>query len=120
MFVGSCSGKVAAIDRASGELAWSHDTAADGPAAQFHGEILLDDGELLLVGADARPAAFVYAFERVTGRVRWKRAFPGGVATDLLRHGEAVLGVSMVGGEVFALDAATGEPLWRVDDPPPG
>lgn len=109
-----------ALDRASGDVAWSHDTALDGPAAQFHGEILLDDGELLLVGADARPTAFVYAFERATGRVRWKQAFPGGVATDLLRHGGAVLGVSMVAGEVFALDAATGEPLWRVDDPPPG
>lgn len=108
-----------ALDRASGEVAWSYDTAADGPAAQFHGEMLLD-GELLLLGADARPAAFVYAFEHATGEVRWQQAFPGGVATDLLRHGRAVLGVSMVGGEVFALDAATGEPLWSADDPPPG
>lgn len=108
-----------ALDRATGELAWSHDTQADGPAAQFHGEILLDD-ELLLIGADARPVAFVYAFEPTTGKVRWKQAFPGGVATDLLRHGDAVLGVSMVGGEVFALAAATGELLWSVDDPPPG
>lgn len=119
MFVGSCSGKLVALDRVSGEVAWSHHTASDGPAAQFHGEILLD-GELLLVGTDARPNGFVYAFERATGEVRWKQAFPGGVGSDLVRHRGAVLGAAMIGGEVFALDLATGEPLWRVDDPPPG
>ncbi|HEX6203444.1 MAG TPA: PQQ-binding-like beta-propeller repeat protein, partial [Thermoanaerobaculia bacterium] len=116
--VGSCSGRVLALGAGDGELAWSFDTAADGARAQFHGEAVVD-GELLLIGADGRPAAFVYALELATGRVRWKQAFPGGVPVDLLRHGRAVLGVSMA-GEVFALDAVTGEPLWRVDDPPPG
>lgn len=117
MIAASCSGRIVALDRASGEAAWTYDTAGDGAGAQFHGEILLTD-DLVLVGADGRPTAFAYAFERASGRLRWKQAFPGGVPVDLLPHEGNLLGVAMIGGEIFALDAASGAPVWRVEDPP--
>ena len=118
LFIGSCAGSFLALDRASGEVAWSYDTAQDGPSAQFHGDALLTE-ELVVVGSDAKPMGQLYAFERSTGWVRWKIPFPGGVAAELHRHGDTVLAVAMV-GEVWAVDLATGYPIWTYDQAPEG
>jgi outer membrane protein assembly factor BamB len=109
-YVGSCSGFVYAFDTATGDVRWSYDTGTDGPRAQFHGDLLVTD-DLVVVGADARPQAYLYAFERRSGAVRWQHPFPGGVAVDLIRFGDSVVATSM-GGDVFAVDLTSGEILW--------
>jgi len=116
--IGSCAGSYLALDRASGAVAWSYDTSQDGPAAQFHGDALVTD-ELLVVGSDAQPMGQLYAFDRGTGEVRWKIPFPGGVAAELHRHGDTVLAVA-VAGEVWAVELATGYPIWTFEEAPEG
>jgi len=118
VYIGSCAGSFLAFDRTSGERAWSYDTAQDGPAGQFHGDALIGD-KLVVVGSDARPMGRLYAFDRKSGELRWKVPFPGGVASEPQRHGDRVLVVT-AGGEVLALDLATGSPVWTFDDPPEG
>ena len=116
VFFGACPGSYYAVDRASGEVAWSYDTSQDGPVAQFHGDALITD-ELVVVGSDAQPMGQLYAFDRATGEARWKIPFPGGVAAELHRHGDSVLAVA-VAGEVWAVDLATGYPVWTFDEAP--
>jgi outer membrane protein assembly factor BamB len=116
LYFGSCAGSYYAVDRASGEVAWSYDTSQDGPTAQFHGDALITD-ELVVVGSDAQPMGQLYAFDRATGDARWKIPFPGGVAAELHRHGESVLAVA-IAGEVWAVDLATGYPIWTVEEGP--
>jgi outer membrane protein assembly factor BamB len=114
--VGSCAGSFLALDRTTGEVAWSHGTSEDGPSAQFHGDALITEG-LVVVGSDAQPMGQLYAFDRTSGEPRWKIPFPGGVAAELHRHGDTVLAVA-VGGEVWAVDLATGYPLWTFEEAP--
>ena len=116
MHVGSCGGTFYSFERASGRVAWSYDTQADGQRAEFHGDPLITD-ELVIVGADAEPLAFVYAFDRTTGAVRWKRSFDGGVPVDVVGAGDTVFVVTMR-GEPVALDRATGTERWRSSDLP--
>lgn len=116
VFFGACPGSFFAVDRASGEMVWSHDTSQDGPEAQFHGDALITE-ELVVVGSDAQPMGQLYAFDRGSGEVRWKIPFPGGVAAELHRHGENVL-VEAVAGEVWAVDLATGYPIWTYEGAP--
>lgn len=118
LFIGSCAGSYLAVDRASGEIAWSYDTAQDGSPAQFHGDALITE-DLVVVGSDARPMGQLYAFDRATGATRWKVPFPGGVTAQLHRHGDLVLAVA-VAGEVWAVDLATGYPVWTYDRAPEG
>ncbi len=117
VFVGSCSGSFFALTD-EGEVRWSYATSEDGTSAQFHGDVIVS-ADLVIVGSDAEPVALLYAFERATGKLRWSLPFPGGVASDLRRLGEAVLAVA-VSGEVVSVDLESGEVRWRVDDPPDG
>jgi outer membrane protein assembly factor BamB len=73
--------------------------------------------ELVIVGADVEPLAFVYAFDRTTGAVRWQRSFDGGVPLDVLGAGDMVFVVTRR-GEPVALDLATGAERWRFSDLP--
>lgn len=116
VFVGSCSGSYYALDARTGAVVWSYDTARDGAAGQFHGDALVTD-ELVIVGSDARPAGHLYALDRKTGAARWKLPFAGGVAADVLQHGDAAVAVA-VSGEVFAVEPASGTLLWHVDAAP--
>jgi outer membrane protein assembly factor BamB len=89
------------------------DDVAAGRRAEFHGEPLVVD-DLVLTGSDDRDpggAGFVYAFDRITGRVRWKRPAARGVMGGLLRRGSRVYGVSLA-DELLCLDLATGRTLW--------
>lgn len=111
LYVGSCSGRFIAFVSATGEEAWSYDTAQDGPAAQFHGDALVTD-DAVFVGTDGPPVGWVYAFERATGKVRWKRSFARGVSAQVLGRGDFVYAVGGA-GEVAAMDVRTGAVAWH-------
>lgn len=110
LYVGSCSGRFFAFDAATGTERWVYDTTADGPAAQFHGDMLIQ-GDQLVVGADVEPTGHLYAFDRTSGRVLWKLPSPGGVSTQVLA-GEGLVYAQTTYGEVWAVDAATGRRVW--------
>ncbi len=114
VYVGSCSGVFYAFEAETGTVLWQYDTATNGTAAQFHGDVLVTD-DLVIVGSDARPVGHIYAFERKDGAARWKRTFPLGVAVDLKRFGDTVL-VAAMNGEVAAFDLDTGDARWRVEN----
>jgi outer membrane protein assembly factor BamB len=110
LYIGSCSGRFLALDLATGEPRWSHDTAKDGAPAQFHGDVLLQDG-FVFVGADADPVGHLYAFDVASGRLAWKLAFPGGVPAQVLGRAGVVF-AQAANGEVWALEARTGKVAW--------
>lgn len=112
LYVGSCSGKFLALNRATGEVAWSYDTSVDASGAQFHGDAVVID-EVIVVGSDSVDRAYFYAFDRGTGAVRWKQGFSGGVAVTPLRHEERVY-VMTGAGDVVAVELDSGEIDWSV------
>jgi outer membrane protein assembly factor BamB len=65
----------------------------------------------VITGSDQSPKGYVYAFEKATGRVRWKTAV-GGLETDLLRYRNTTLG-GATGGKLVSLDLDTGNPRWE-------
>lgn len=109
VYAASCSGKVFALDRASGQVRWSFETGAT-----FHGQPVVASG-LLIIPSDA---GFVYAFELASGEVRWKTPVPPpGVLSDLVLAGSTVAGLDGW-GQLFSLDLATGGMRWLF--PPDG
>jgi outer membrane protein assembly factor BamB len=114
VYVGSCSGSLYALDREVGDVAWSYDTSADGPRANFHGSAVLSP-ELIVIGSDTQSEGRLYAFDRVTGEVRWQHTTAGGFPSDLARLGSGVLALTM-SGEVWYADVDTGRMRWKFDE----
>ena len=75
MFIGSCAGNFYAINKTTGQLQWSYDIRKDGNQQSFHGDPLVTN-DLILIGTDKscdpNGVGHVYAFERDSGKVRWK------------------------------------------------
>lgn len=67
--------------------------------------------DLVITGSDQTPKGYVYAFEKATGRVRWKTAV-GGLETDILRYGDTLIG-GATGGRLVSLDIETGNQRWE-------
>jgi outer membrane protein assembly factor BamB len=87
MFIGSCSGNFYAIDKSTGQLQWSYDIRRDGNQQSFHGDPLVTN-DLILIGSDKscdpNGVGHAYAFERDTGKVRWKYRSTS-VPTDVIQ-----------------------------------
>jgi outer membrane protein assembly factor BamB len=97
------------VDVGTGKPRWKYDTRADGNAAQFHGNPLIT-GDLLVTGSDGQGGGYTYAFERMTGELRWKIQ-TSGWSTDLVRFGDLVIGGTDV-GDLTALEIASGKSAW--------
>jgi eukaryotic-like serine/threonine-protein kinase len=114
VFVGSCAGVFYALNKATGAVQWSYDIRRDGKQISFHGNPLITD-DLILIGTDHSCApdgiGHVYAFERNTGKVRWKYQTTS-VPTDILRIGQNIYFGSFQ-DSWYALKLLTGELLWK-------
>ena len=107
-------GRVAAIDRASGDVLWTLDR--DVPMVF---DLVLNGGVLAIVGdslsgaqrepqaltLDARTGRVLHRFDDLPSSTRWCRIAP---------DGQMVVGLD---GGVLRLDASRGEVAWRVTDP---
>jgi outer membrane protein assembly factor BamB len=116
VYIGSCNGFFRALDRRTGTLVWFHDTHEEGGPFEFHSDPLVA-GSLVVAGSDLRTAgavAYLYAFERETGAVRWKSAVGPGVATDLAAFDRLLFAVTL-GDELLALDTETGDRVWSFE-----
>jgi outer membrane protein assembly factor BamB len=110
LVVGSCNGKIRALDKQTGKVKWEYDITEDGDQRQFHGDPLITD-ELVVIGTDGN-MGHVYAFERSTGLVRWKYSVKErGVASDIVRLGDSVYAVTL-GNELLSLDLKSGKAKW--------
>ncbi len=87
LFIGSCAGTFYALNRTTGQVQWSYDIRKDGNQVSFHGDPLVTN-DLILIGTDKScvpdGVGHVYAFERDSGRVRWKYRATS-VPTDILQ-----------------------------------
>ena len=87
LFIGSCAGIFYAINKTTGQVQWSYDIRKDGKQQSFHGDPLVTN-DLILIGTDysCEPdgVGHVYAFERDSGKVRWKYR-SNSVPTDILQ-----------------------------------
>ena len=85
LFIGSCAGTFYALNKNTGQVRWSYDIRKDGKQQSFHGDPLVID-DLILIGTDRscdpEGVGHVYAFERDSGKVRWKYASTS-VPTDI-------------------------------------
>lgn len=92
LFVGSCAGNFYAINKTTGQMQWSYDIRQDGKQQSFHGDPLVTN-DLILIGTDnscdPEGVGHVYAFERDTGRVRWKYRSTS-VPTDIAQINSSV------------------------------
>ena len=93
MFIGSCAGNFYALNKTTGDVQWSYDIRKDGKQQSFHGDPLVTN-DLILIGTDRscdpEGVGHVYAFERESGKVRWKYGSTS-VPTDILQVGSNVL-----------------------------
>jgi outer membrane protein assembly factor BamB len=93
---------------------WSYDIGKDGKQKSFHGNPLITD-DLILIGTDLNCVpdgiGHVYAFERGTGKVRWKYQTTS-VPTDILRIGPNVYFGSFQ-DNWYAVALRTGELVWK-------
>lgn len=68
----------------------------------------------MIAGSDLRrtgASAYLYAFDRETGALRWKTGVGAGVMTDLPVFDRLLFGVTL-GDELIAIDRETGERVW--------
>ena len=113
LFIGSCAGTFYALNRTTGQVQWSYDIRKDGKQVSFHGDPLVTD-DLILIGTDHNCVpdgiGHVYAFERDSGKVRWKyRAIS--VPTDIVRLGSNVYFGSFQ-DQWSSVDLHTGDLNW--------
>lgn len=87
LFIGSCAGNFYALNKTTGELKWSYDIRQDGRQVSFHGNPSVIN-DLILIGTDKscdpEGIGHVYAFERESGKVRWKYRSTS-VPTDIVQ-----------------------------------
>ncbi len=103
-----------AFDRHSGLVRWEYDIHQDGDQNSFHGDPLLTD-DLVLVATDrglkADAIGHVYAFEKATGRIRWKHKSQTGIASNVVQARSNVYVVTLY-AELLCLDVNTGRLQW--------
>ena len=91
-------------------MRWSYDTQQDGAAVQFHTDPLVVE-DLVVTGSDGA-IAHLYAFERSTGKPRWKYEVTPGVGADVQRIDSNIYAVTLQ-DELLCLDWKTGALVWK-------
>lgn len=91
-------------------MAWTYDTAEDGPRTQFHGDAIIV-GNGLVLPSDGEPSAHIYSFAAATGKLNWRMAFEGGVATTPLLIERSVI-VTSATGKLARIDLESGKTEW--------
>lgn len=112
VYIASCSGSVSALDKESGAVHWTFDTAADGNRSTFHGDPLVTDSGIVYPADNG----FVYAFDLETGELHWQTELPfKGVLDDAVTVGHTIVSANDKGGQLFALDLETGSHRWTLE-----
>jgi outer membrane protein assembly factor BamB len=112
-------GHLHCFDGKDGRIIWSHDTVAEfgaqAPEWGFAGSPLVD-GDRVIVQLGAKDGGCVIAFDRLTGREKWRSLNdPAGYCTPAVFETAAgrVL-VLWTPKHIHALDPITGKSYWKV------
>ena len=102
----AASQSVFALDRSTGEKKWDVFFKDDG----FGESVVVKSGTAYVGSLGAR----VYAFDVRTGEQRWASREMGGSLFTILtaKHGRVYLG-NEAGGQIWVLEAETGEVIWH-------
>jgi outer membrane protein assembly factor BamB len=106
VYCGFSDGHLAAVQIDTGDELWSVDLTGGNL------DFVDVDGAVLLVGPRIYAASYsggVYALERRSGRIIWRREMES--VSDLIRSGDRLFVASAI-GRVAALDLESGEPEW--------
>jgi polyvinyl alcohol dehydrogenase (cytochrome) len=111
--VGVKSGVYAAFERDSGTLAWMTQVSPGGIFGGLISAPAYASGMIFAASNDGDADQTIAAgIDAVSGKIAWQRALPmqtfSGVA-----YANQVVYVGTMSGAINALDATTGEPLWR-------
>jgi outer membrane protein assembly factor BamB len=102
------------LDKKTGQVKWTYNVRNDGDQNNFHGDPLITD-DLVITSTDggSRPTGIggVYAFEKLTGKVRWRFDGGRGVPTGILRLGKRIYFVTL-NDELLSIDLETGRRIW--------
>jgi outer membrane protein assembly factor BamB len=101
VYVGSVGNNIYAIDAATGAKLWSYDTAA--PIYQASPTVA--NGIVYANSYDS-----LYALDAATGALRWSSGAVWGNSSPAVANGVVYIG--SFDGNVYALDAVTGDQLW--------
>ena len=97
------------MDAKTGRVRWSYDVKQDGNQSSFHGNPTLTT-DLVVIGVDRgtdpQGQGHVYAFERATGKVRWKQLATPGVSSDVLTDESRIIALVQT-GELTGFDMHT-------------
>lgn len=112
VYAGLDTGKLVALDLASGRLLWEESVNAPSGRSEIERLVDLDTDPVLAEGVlyAASAGGQLAALDATTGKPRWRHSLrgQGGVAVD----GERVFATDG-DGRVLALDRATGAVLWQ-------
>ncbi|HUU43091.1 MAG TPA: PQQ-binding-like beta-propeller repeat protein, partial [Planctomycetota bacterium] len=121
---GNVDGKdtVWCLDAADGHVVWKHDYVCRGGGAGYPGtrmQPLVEDGRVFTMSLKGE----LHCYEAVTGRPVWRVDAAGELGAKGGRHGfschpvkegkRLFVELGARGGDVVALDAATGKVLWQ-------
>ncbi len=115
LVVGSCNGMIRALDKKTGQVRWSYDIRRDGDQTEFHGDPLVTEN-LIIIGTDGK-MGHLYAFERLTGAMRWKYRVD---AKSLYWNSSPTVTGGLVyygglDGIAYAVHARSGKLVWKTD-----
>lgn len=119
IFIGSCNGRFRALDRRTGTVRWDTKVGPDAGRYFFHGDPYVTT-DTIVVGADAESGGGVHAFDRATGRERWKFAVEGGVTGPMAGVRRRAFAYAPGQGEILCFDIDSGRLRWRVAARVPG
>jgi eukaryotic-like serine/threonine-protein kinase len=120
VYIASCAGTVAAVDKKEGQPIWSQNLEIGSfTQPQFHADVLFARGALIL-NSDAYETgglAFIYAFARTSGTQLWRQAIASGSMSDVAWHGRYLFLVTLQ-DTLLCIDLSNGHHLWsRKTDP---
>src|SRR5258708_2959505 len=101
---------IRALGKKKGQGRRSYDIRRGGDQTAFYRAPLVT-GKLNIIGTDGK-MGHLYAFERLTGAMRWKyRVDWRGLASDIVRSGDRIYAVTL-GDELVCLDLESGAAMW--------
>ena len=118
----TCSGlgDIACFDGTNGQIIWSYKASEMNKGTYGNwgiAESLLIDGEKLYFSPGG-PETMTIALNKANGNVIWKSASlndkPGYVSPILVGYADKKMIINVSLGHVFAVDASSGEILWKV------